>query len=329
MSEAELTLTELLGGEQIRAKLRSAIRAAAASAAAVLGPQDLRAILDQAEQALMSALNVNLNDILASAWSTVGKLREAADPARHKPDETVAVPLIEHSVRSKQEPELEFTYNGATVFTLACSVEVTLRLSGMVLRVRGGRIRQIASGTCSASAALSLAGAKLIEHTTRQINLPGRINLGSGIAIVGPQRQRAETPERAEVPPAAVALRVVAGILDLAVAMLALAALSAALVVSPDEVIPLGILLWMLTQLSPAVIGATPGMLSVGLHLTDESGADVTLRQMLLRTIMLLAAVFTFRLRPDREGRLLQDRVSGSRVISEDAIDLTAPAGPR
>jgi uncharacterized RDD family membrane protein YckC len=326
MSEADLTLNELLGGDEIRAKLRTAMRAAVGSAqvAALLSPQDLRPIMDEAQQALTSALNVTLNDILASAWSTVGKLREAADPGRHKPDETVVVPLIEHTVRSKQEPVLEFTYNGATVFTLSFTVELMLRLTGVVLRVRGGRIRDIASGTCSAAAALSLAGVKLIERTTREIMLPVRIHLGSGIPIIGPQRQSLQTPATLELPAAAVSLRVVAGILDVVIAMLILAPVSAALLLPLEQIIPIGILLWWITQLLPIVIDATPGMLMVGLRLTGPSGTSISMTQMMFRTTMLLATIITLRLRPDSQGLFMHDRVTDSRVVNEEATNIVA-----
>ena len=320
MPEGELTLKELLGGDAVGARLQSTIRSAVGHAQALAGfnPLDLQPITTEAQRALASVLDVSLGDILESAWATAGKLREAADPARHKPDETVIVPMVEHTVRSKQEPVLEFTCDGRPVFSLSLSIELVLRLAGVVLRVRGGRIRDIASGTCSASAALSVAGVKLIERSTREIMLPMRVHLGRGIGIPELRRrtmkQTPPDPTWTEVP---MSRRLVAGLLDVAIVLLTLGVLTGALLLPPDQVIVTGILLWWATQLLPVVAGATPGMLMMGLRLTDEAGGTIAVPGLLFRAIMLLAAVVTFRFRPDASGLLPHDRISKTRVVNE------------
>jgi hypothetical protein len=110
-------------------------------------------------------------------------------------------------------------------------------------------------------------------------------------------------------------LRVVAGLLDLAVAMLLLAVLTATRVVVADQAIPTGILLWWLTQLMPLLVRATPGMLLTGLRLTDEGGKRAGLRALLVRTPMLIVTILTFQWRQDLARLLLHDRLSGSRVV--------------
>jgi uncharacterized RDD family membrane protein YckC len=324
MSEAALTLNELLGGDEIRARLQATLRTAVGGARGVgaISPLDLNPIMGEAQKALASELNVTLNDILGSAWTTIGKLRSAADPTLHKPDETVLVPLLEHTVRSKQEPVLEFTYNGSRAFSLSFSVELVLRLVGVVLRVRGGRIREIASGTCTATASLSVVDVKVAERTTREIRLPLRVHLGSGIPIIGPHPRGSPKFAAKRLPSPPTPLRVVAGLLDVAAAMLILAVITAAVSLPPNQVVAGGILLWWITQLLPLITGATPGMLIVGLRVVDQSGADVSFREVLFRPIILLASIVTLHLRPDSRGLFMHDRVSNSRVVTDPISDM-------
>jgi len=117
-------------------------------------------------------------------------------------------------------------------------------------------------------------------------------------------------------PPAAPSpLRIVAGLLDLVAVMLLLAALTAELLVPLELVIVAGVSLWGITQLLPLVTKATPGMLMMGLRLTDPSGGSIGLRVLLLRTVMLISAIITLRFRSDAEGLFMHDRVSRSRVV--------------
>jgi hypothetical protein len=197
MPEGSLTIKDLLWGDEITGPLRAILLSAIGSSGSLAEAtrSELRPIMDEAQRALASLLDIGLGDILTSAWVTSGKLREAADPSRHKPDEIVRVPLLEHTVRSKQEPVLDFTLNGRRVFSVKFTIELELRLAGVVLRVWDSRIREIASGSGNAVARLSVAGAKLAERTTRDIMLPLRIHLGPGIPIPVPQRRANELVE--------------------------------------------------------------------------------------------------------------------------------------
>ena len=110
-------------------------------------------------------------------------------------------------------------------------------------------------------------------------------------------------------------VRIVAGLLDVVTVMLLLAALTAGLLVPPEQVIVTGALLWWITQLLPFVTKATPGMLVMGLRLTDQNGGAITLRALLLRTAMLIVTIITLRFRADSGDLFMHDRVSRSRVV--------------
>jgi uncharacterized RDD family membrane protein YckC len=116
-------------------------------------------------------------------------------------------------------------------------------------------------------------------------------------------------------------VRFVAGLVDLMIVLLLLAALTAGQLIPSEQILVTGLLLWWLVQLLPLITGATPGMLAMSLRLTDQSGGANKLWAMLLRTVMLLVSIVTFRFRSDSEGLLMHDRVSGSRVVMHPRND--------
>ncbi len=129
----------------------------------------------------------------------------------------------------------------------------------------------------------------------------------------GTGRRLPSLPAARPVAPAS--RRIVAGLLDVAATMLVLAALTVGLLLPLQQVLVAGVLLWCITQLLSRVTGATPGMLVMGLRLTDLSGGVPALRAVLFRTVMLVATFITLRLRADTEGLLMHDRVSNTRVV--------------
>ena len=123
-------------------------------------------------------------------------------------------------------------------------------------------------------------------------------------------------PARPERPAAPSSWRIVAGLLDAAAVMLLLAALTVELELPLEQVILTGVLLWAITRLLLLLITrTTPGMLLMGLRLTDQGGGPITLKALLFRTVMFMATVIILRLRPDSQDLFLHDRMSGSRIV--------------
>lgn len=116
---------------------------------------------------------------------------------------------------------------------------------------------------------------------------------------------------------APISLRIAAGLFDVVTDLLLLSALMAAQQVStePGQIVATGLLIWWIIQLLPLATSGTPGMLLMGLRLADQSGSTITLSTLLSRTIMLIVTFITLRFRPNSQGLLLHDSVSGSRVV--------------
>jgi hypothetical protein len=114
---------------------------------------------------------------------------------------------------------------------------------------------------------------------------------------------------------APVPLRIVAGLLDLATALLLLAVLTATRLILPDQAVVTGIVLWWMVQLLPLAIGMTPGLALTRLRLVGDNGKRAGLRAVLVRTPLLLVTIITFQWSQDAARLLLHDRLSGTRVV--------------
>jgi uncharacterized RDD family membrane protein YckC len=107
-----------------------------------------------------------------------------------------------------------------------------------------------------------------------------------------------------------------AGLIDIAIAILLLAALVSRQPIQSEQLPITGVVLWWITQLLPLITKATPGMLLIGLRLTDQSGGRAKPLALLLRPVMLILAALTCRLRLASDGRFMHDRVIGIRMVT-------------
>ena len=185
MAEAGLTLRELLWGTDVSTGIASTVGFAIEKAGALkaVAGAPVQAIVDEAAQALSEALDISLGELLAKAWVDSRRILEAANPDLHAPDETVLVPLAEHSIHSQHKPTLEFTVNGEAVCSIEFVVDLSLELQEVVLHIRGGRIRKLVGGSCHAQAALLCEGVELVRRETRDLSLPMSVDLGEGVSV--------------------------------------------------------------------------------------------------------------------------------------------------
>jgi hypothetical protein len=132
---------------------------------------------------LDEVLDVNLAGIALSAWKKYQRLQEFRDPARHPPEETSLIPLAEHTVESVHRPYLDILVNEAAVGRLDFEIRLALKLEGVILTVRGGKIRAIGAGRARGQGHLKCAGVTVVERQTGNFELPLAIDLGDGVDI--------------------------------------------------------------------------------------------------------------------------------------------------
>ena len=134
-------------------------------------------------RSLGQALHVNLVDVLVSGWKTYAGLVEYTNRAEHPPGEISQVALEHRTISSSHEPHIDVLVGSRRVAEIHFAVELALEIDSVILTIQDAKIKEIATGKCVGKGTLKCEGAVLVEQKTREIELPGRITLGAGIAI--------------------------------------------------------------------------------------------------------------------------------------------------
>jgi hypothetical protein len=128
-------------------------------------------------------LNINLADIMVGAWKKSREILEYLHREKYSPDETLLVPLAEHTIQSEHHPYIEILIQDKPVGKIEFSINLALTLKGMVLKIKGGKIMEILTGSCQGKGAIKCENFVILERKTESFALPGSINLGEGIGI--------------------------------------------------------------------------------------------------------------------------------------------------
>jgi hypothetical protein len=131
-------------------------------------------------------LNINIMEILAGGWSKYSEFLQYLDKDQYPPDETVYVPLIEHTLTSKHSPSLQPVINEKSLGKIEFDVNLEFLLKGAILKIRDGRIMGAKIGTVEGKGDVQYDGFKLFEAESQPIGLPVNIDLNPGIPIINP-----------------------------------------------------------------------------------------------------------------------------------------------
>jgi len=131
-------------------------------------------------------LNINIMEILAGGWSKYSEFLQYLDKDQYPPDETVYVPLIEHTLTSKHSPFLQPVINEKSLGKIEFDVYLEFLLKGVILKIRDGRIMGAKIGTVEGKGDVQYDGFKLFEAENQPIGLPVNIDLNPGIPIIDP-----------------------------------------------------------------------------------------------------------------------------------------------
>jgi len=130
-------------------------------------------------------LDIPFPEIMLRAWKKGIDLRKYADPVEYPPDRIEIVPMLEHTITSKHQPELRFEVNRVKLGAIPFTIIVKLELKGFSLEIQSGRIRKIHTGECSCSGSLQCLNVKLLDKESSGLSFPGTIDLGEGYPVTG------------------------------------------------------------------------------------------------------------------------------------------------
>jgi hypothetical protein len=132
---------------------------------------------------LADGLDVGIGDILVGAWRKRQEIIRYRDTEKYPPDQTNVVPLIEHTVTSKHSPTIQPVINNVPLKKIKFDIVLKLKLKGVMLKIRGGKIMEILVGSCTGSGSIEYAGYAVLKKETQPFNLPASMKLEDGVAI--------------------------------------------------------------------------------------------------------------------------------------------------
>ena len=132
---------------------------------------------------LSDLLNIDIRAILVSAWSQSGEFLEYLNTEKYHPDETILLPLTEHTVTSEHFPILRPSINNITLGEIKFDINLELMLKGAVVKIQDGKIIEFTIGSCKGKGAVKHEDFAILEKATEQLIMPGLIELGEGIPI--------------------------------------------------------------------------------------------------------------------------------------------------
>jgi hypothetical protein len=141
------------------------------------------ALAETAADKLPDLLNVKVISILTGAWTKYELLKKYADRREYPPEETVLLPLAEHTVKSEHHPYVEILVNGRPVGKITFDVTVSLKLESFELKLQDGKIKAVNAGTVQGSGEISFYGVTLIKKEIEPVTVHASINLGDGIPL--------------------------------------------------------------------------------------------------------------------------------------------------
>jgi hypothetical protein len=172
-------LSERLGTGMDAGAESQEIREALANAAPGL---PIGTVLDGVARAVQELLDVPVTDILGGAWARARDLRAAIQKTRESADATELVPLLGHTITSEHRPCVEIVKDDVAIARLVFPLKLDLRLEGVILRVRQGRISEVLSGTVKIKATMKFGDIVVLERALAPISIPGALEVAPAVA---------------------------------------------------------------------------------------------------------------------------------------------------
>ena len=173
-----------------------AVAPLAGKVSAAAGPAGWQQALRDVACEIPDLLQVDVSRVLAEAWKQDRELGRFTDPRQYAPHETILVELTTHVVSSQHKPYLDLFVKDQVRGRLDFTVEIALRLEGVVLTIKDGKIWRATTGSCTASGRVACAEQTLSARESAPVQLQRPLVFDRPIPIVHPRAGWEETPLR-------------------------------------------------------------------------------------------------------------------------------------
>jgi hypothetical protein len=127
-------------------------------------------------------LDLDLGDIVVSAWRKHAALAAAARDTAADPKIEQVVAMATHRVTSTHRPYVDVRVGGALVARVQFELSLAFVITAVAAVVRQGRLMAVRSGRCDLTGTLSMEGVELVSREA-QLDLQIVVRLGDGLAL--------------------------------------------------------------------------------------------------------------------------------------------------
>ena len=139
-------------------------------------------------------LNIEIPDVLATAWKKVADIQAVMEKSKKTPDETTYLELAQHTINSEHKPFIDVKIKGATVKKIELVIQLGFNLKGFLLKIQNGAITEMQTGQCEAKGTIKYGGLTIAEKKLEPIKLPFSIPIPSDLFNQTPEPEEGKAP---------------------------------------------------------------------------------------------------------------------------------------
>jgi hypothetical protein len=143
------------------------------------------AVIGEVASVVSRVLELELGFLLLTGWQKHEALTDAAQRTISNPGAEEIVDLATHRIVSTHRPRIDLVVDGAKVSEVELQIEVTFVLHAVCGVISAGRLIALRSGRADVTAELQCEGVH-VTSSTRQVELPIVLELGSGVMLAVP-----------------------------------------------------------------------------------------------------------------------------------------------
>jgi hypothetical protein len=187
--EAPLTANAVLFGSQdavssVQDSLRRhGLLGAITAGAAHLTTETQDALQREVSTTAADLLNLDLVDVLVTAWRKHAALTAAARRTAAAPGSSEVVELATHHVTATLRPYIDLLVDDVRVGRVQLELQLDLTIAGLVAVVRAGCLAMVQSGDCTITATL-IVEQQQVATRSAHFDLPLVISIGTGIPLL-------------------------------------------------------------------------------------------------------------------------------------------------
>jgi hypothetical protein len=120
-------------------------------------------------------MDLSVEKVLFDGWMKLERFKKCVEESKARPDDAFFQDLDDHKIASTHKPRIELRYGAVKIADLDFEMELALKVKGVRLEVRGGKLVRATAGVFAASAKLSLHDQVLVEKGTPEFSAPTKI----------------------------------------------------------------------------------------------------------------------------------------------------------